>query len=316
MIDRYGRNIDYLRLSITERCTLKCEYCRSDEGLCPKKAELSKHDFTRIVKAMASLGIRKIRLTGGEPLLRKDVVEMITEFSAISGIEEIVMTTNAQQLKGMAKKLKDAGLSRLNISIDSLNEQKYRNITRGGDLKAVLSGIEEAIEAELLPIKLNAVIMRGRNDDEIDDFIALTKDKPINMRFIELMPIGKLGTDPSLRVPSEELIAARPYLKPVRPMYDSQPSADYRIDGYIGSVGFISPVSNKFCGKCNRVRVMSDGILKQCLGDNSEVSLKNALSGTDEQLKKAIRQAIFDKPKQHNFDKGFSSQRQMNAIGG
>ncbi len=316
MIDKFGRNIEYLRISVTERCTLKCAYCRSDEGMCPKKEELSALEFLRIVKIMTKIGVKKIRITGGEPLLRKDIVKIVEMFSQVPEIEEIAMTTNGQMLKEMVTKLKKAGLSRLNISLDSLNSEKYAKITGCGDLSNVLDGIEEAIIEGLLPIKVNVVLVRGTNDDEIDDFIEFTRENPIDVRFIELMPMGKLGEDPTLRVPTEEILAAHPELKPVPKRYPSQPSVDYMVDGYKGRVGFISPVSHKFCGDCNRVRVMSDGMLRTCLGDNAEVSLKTALTQGDDTLLEVIREAVYDKPAGHCFEKGFKSVKDMSMIGG
>jgi GTP 3',8-cyclase len=316
MIDNFGRNIEYLRISVTERCTLKCAYCRSDEGLCPKKAELSALEFLRIVKAMAMIGIKKIRITGGEPLLRKDIVTLVEMFSQVPEIEEIAMTTNGQMLKEMVTKLKKAGLSRLNISLDSLNSEKYSKITGGGYLSNVLEGIQKAVLEELLPIKVNVVLVRGTNDDEIDDFIEFTRENAIDVRFIELMPMGKLGENPNLRIPTEEILAAHPELKPVPKRYPSQPSIDYMVDGHKGRVGFISPVSHKFCGDCNRVRIMSDGMLRTCLGDNAEVLLKPALLQGDDALLEVIRKSVFDKPKGHCFEKGFKSVKDMSMIGG
>jgi cyclic pyranopterin phosphate synthase len=316
MIDNCGRKIEYLRLSLTERCTLKCEYCRADEGICPKKAELSADEFVRVAKACAQLGINKVRLTGGEPMLRRDIVEIVSRIAAINGIGELTMTTNAQQLVGMSQKLKTAGLARLNISMDSLDPDKYRRMT-GGELEPVLTSIDEAIEAGLLPLKVNAVVVRGTNDDEIDDFIAFAKDRPVDVRFIELMPMGRLGQDEGLRVPSDELIAPRPYLIPVAPRYAGQPSSDYLVEGHLGRIGFISPISHKFCGDCNRIRILSDGMLRPCLGKNGEISLKEAIASGDEGvLLEAIRAAVFDKPVGHNFEKGFSPQKDMSKIGG
>ncbi len=316
MKDHFGRSIEYLRLSLTERCTLKCAYCRAGEGDCPKQRELSAAEFARIARVMASLGINKIRLTGGEPMLRRDLEEIIARLAAIPEIEEIAMTTNAQHLPGRAAALRAAGLTRLNISIDSLKPDRYREMTGGGELAPVRKGIEEAIEAGMLPLKLNAVLLRGVNDDEIDDFISLTKDKPLDMRFIELMPLSADG-DVSRRVSPDEILAARPWLKPLPPRYISQPSEDYAVDGYRGRVGFISPVSHKFCGNCNRVRVMSDGMLRPCLGDNREVSLKEALLCSDDALlTQTIRESIFCKPEGHTFVGGFASNKNMSRIGG
>ncbi len=316
MMDQYGRNIEYVRLSLTERCTLQCEYCRAAEGICPKMAEMSADEIERIVIAMAKIGVRKVRLTGGEPMLRRDIIDIVERIARIEGIEEIAMTTNAQQLVGKSKELKEAGLTRLNISMDSLDPDKYRKMT-GGELAPVITSIDEAIEAGLLPLKINAVVIRGQNDDEIDDFIALAKDKPVDVRFIELMPMGRLGQDESLRVSTDEMVATRPYLIPLTPRYLSQPSTDYSIKGYRGRIGFISPISHKFCGDCNRVRVLSDGTLRPCLGDNSEVSLRETLdSGDDEILLNVIRAAVFGKPVGHNFQDGFAPKRDMSKIGG
>ncbi|MEL7608979.1 MAG: GTP 3',8-cyclase MoaA [Bacillota bacterium] len=316
MQDRFGRAIEYLRLSITERCTLRCAYCRAQEGDCPKERELSTEEFVRIVRAMAKLGVNKIRVTGGEPLLRRDVVTLVERFGQVPGIKEIALTTNAQQLYDLVRPLKSAGLTRLNISMDSLNEEKYRSITGGGELAPVLKAIDRCIEEELLPLKVNMVVMRGVNDDEVDALIELAKSRPIDVRFIELMPIGALGQNPKLRVPSDELIKARPRLVPIPPRYQGQPSRDYKIEGYVGRIGFISPISHQFCGECNRVRVMSDGMLRPCLGDNGEISLKAALAEGDDALLKTIEDAIYQKPEGHCFSAPFVSAKNMSKIGG
>jgi len=264
---------------------------------------------------MTQLGVNKIRLTGGEPMLRKDLIEIVTLLASIPGVEELAMTTNAQHLPGKAASLRAAGLTRLNISMDSLRADRYRELT-GGELAPVLAGIDEAIQAGLLPLKLNAVLLKGINDDEIDDFIALTKDRPLDVRFIELMPMNALG-DMSRRVPPEEILKARPYLKPLPPRYVGQPAEEYIVEGHMGRVGLISPVSHKFCGNCNRVRVTSDGTPRPCLGDNREVSLREALREEgDEALVKAIRGAIYGKPEGHTFEEGFKPNRGMDRIGG
>jgi cyclic pyranopterin phosphate synthase len=315
MIDQFGRNIQYLRLSVTERCTLRCVYCRRDEGFCPKAAELSSDEFFRIANVCVGLGINRIRLTGGEPLLRKDIVDIVKKLSMLEGVEELTMTSNGQMLSDQAQSLKQAGLTRINISIDSLDPKKYKEIT-GGDLNAVLAGINEAVRVGLHPVKLNMVLVKGVNDSEVDDLIALSKDRPIDVRIIELMPMAELGQDRSLIVNNDELIAARPYLKPVESRYTGQPSTDFTIEGYQGRIGFISPMYHRFCSTCNRVRVMSDGMLRPCLGDNSEISLKEALLAGDEVLKSTIRNAIFNKPAGHHFELGFESQKSMTRIGG
>ena len=316
MIDRFGRSIDYLRLSVTERCTLRCTYCRVEEGICPKAHELSADEFERIVRACARLGIHKVRITGGEPLLRKDILEIIRRLSAIDEIKEITMTTNAQQLAGRAGALKAAGLKRMNISLDTLDADKYREMT-GGELSTVLSAIDEVIEAQLLPVKINTVIVKGKNDDEVDALMGLAKERPIEVRFIELMPIGELGQNGALRVNNDELIAARPYLQPLPPCYPGQPARDYAVDGYKGRVGFISPLSHKFCASCNRIRVMSDGKIRPCLGNNGEVETQELLAQGDEMaLLDTIRSAIYHKPIGHHFNTGFISVKNMSRIGG
>lgn len=315
MRDGFGRDIDYLRLSVTERCNLRCTYCRADEGDCPKARELSADEFTQAVRVFAKLGIRKVRLTGGEPLLRKDILEIVQNIAAINGIKEISMTTNAQQLDGRAARLKQAGLNRVNISIDSLKPDRFKEMC-GGDLALVFKGIEESIDAGLTPVKLNVVLIHGRNDDEVDDFIEFTRTRPIDVRFIELMPLGVLGQNMSLRVNNAELISARPHLIPLPPRYPSQPSRDYQVNGYMGRVGFISPHSQKFCHLCNRIRLMSDGQLRMCLGDNLEVSILEGLRDGEEALEKIIHDAILHKPMQHEFEEKFLPNKNMSRIGG
>jgi cyclic pyranopterin phosphate synthase len=315
MLDHIGRPITYLRLSVTERCNLRCSYCRKEEGDCPKVKECSAEEFIRIARACAALGIRKVRVTGGEPLLRRDILAIVQGLSAIEGIEEVTMTTNAQFLASQAADLKKAGLSRINISLDSLNTDKFREMT-GGNLREVLAGVDAAIQAGLQPVKINAVLIRGRNDDEVDDFIELTREKPVDVRLIELMPLGGAWQADSLRVDNSELIARRPYLIPLPPRYAGQPARDFRVEGHLGRVGFISPISHRFCADCNRVRVMSDGTLRPCLGNNLEFSLKDALAGSDEELLEAVRAAIYAKPVGHHFEREFKSVRNMSRIGG
>ncbi len=315
MLDQFGRQIDYLRVSVTERCNLRCTYCRAEEGDCPKERELTADEFTRIVSVFADLGIKKVRLTGGEPLLRKDIMKIIKNISVIEGIRDLSMTTNAQQLNGRARLLRSAGLNRVNISMDSLKPDRFKAMC-GGNLDLVLKGIEESMDAGLTPVKINVVLVKGRNDDEVDDFIELTRDRPLDVRFIELMPLGELGQHGSLRVNNTELISARPHLKPLAPRYPSQPSRDYQVEGYLGRVGFISPHSQKFCRSCNRVRLMSDGNLRMCLGDNSELSLLEALNNGEDALKQLIAGAIYNKPAQHEFDRTFIPNKNMSKIGG
>jgi len=313
--DSFGREIDYLRLSLTERCTLRCVYCRVDEGYCPKAQELSAEEFLLIAKAAVDLGVKRIRLTGGEPLLRKDLLQIVGGIAVLPGLEDLSMTTNAQMLAKIAPDLKAAGLRRLNISIDSLNQDLFKKLT-GGSLQKVLDGIDAAIAAGFEPIKINVVLMRGVNDHEIDDFIALTAKHKIDVRFIEYMPIGNHTSSSQLRLNNLELIAARPWLKPLPPRLHGQPSSDYTYDGALGRVGFISPISHRFCADCNRIRIMSDGCLRTCLGRDAEVSLRGALDEGKDALKQIMRQAILEKPKQHCFDQEALELRNMSGIGG
>jgi len=261
------------------------------------------------------LGIQKVRLTGGEPLLRKDILEIVERIARLEGLQDLSMTTNAQMLPGKAQLLKQAGLRRLNISLDSLKPEVFHELT-GGDIQPVLQGMEEAVEAGLLPLKLNVVLVRGINDGEIDDFIALTRDRPIDVRFIELMPIGDHGENTARRISNQEVLNARPYLQPLPARYPGQPSSDYQVPGYRGRVGFISPISHQFCADCNRIRVMSDGTLRPCLGVDREIPLTSAIAQDDDALREAIQTAIFKKPAAHRFESCTFEERNMSRIGG
>ena len=294
---------------------MRCIYCRKDEGACPKAAELSADDLVRITRSCINLGIDRVRLTGGEPLLRKDILEIISGIKKTDGITDISMTSNGQMLAGMADDLKKAGLTRINISLDSLDPAKFHELT-GGDLEKVFEGLQQALDAGLAPVKINTVLIKGINDDEVDDLIALTRDRPLDVRIIELMPMTGQGANSSLRINNDDLIKARPYLKPISARYTGQPSRDYQIEGYQGRVGFISPIYHRFCSDCNRIRVMSDGRLRLCLGREVEVSLKEALQAGDETLTNVIRDAIYRKPLEHGFETDFVAEREMIRIGG
>ena len=315
MLDNFGREITYLRLSVTERCSLRCLYCRADEGLCPKQVELNTQDLVRIVDACADLGINRVRLTGGEPLLRRDIVQIVSGIRANSKIRDISLTTNAQMLAEYAAGLKQAGLDRVNISLDSLKPDVFHQMT-GGDLEKVKAGINASIEAGLDPIKINVVLVRGWNDLEVDDFVALTKDHALDVRFIEYMPIGERSQSEHLRVDNSKILQEHPTLQPVPPRNPGQPSRDYQIPGYKGRVGFISPISHQFCADCNRIRVISDGTLRTCLGQEQEVSLVQALAEGDEALKEKIRIAVLSKSAGHNFRTAQLNARGMSKIGG
>ncbi|MPW26667.1 GTP 3',8-cyclase MoaA [Alkalibaculum sp. M08DMB] len=320
MKDQFQREIKYLRISITERCNLKCIYCSPGEGEDCKEEKtryLTPSEIELVVRSMAKVGISKVRITGGEPLIRNDVCEIIERVASVSGIEDISLTTNGIKLDKMAEGLKKAGLNRLNISLDSLNEERFSYITGGGKLKNTLKGIEKSLELGLQPVKINTVLVKGINDSEIESFIELTKDRPIEVRFIELMPIGKFGEENSDKIiANEQIIKAHPQF-----IYDGksncgQPATYYTIEGYKGKIGFISPMSHKFCTTCNRVRLTYDGLIKPCLGNNGEIDLLDTIQNHPERLDREIRQIIFNKPKGHNFGSDFSSKRNMNTIGG
>lgn len=312
MLDSYGRSIEYLRLSVTQRCQQKCTYCSKSSGFCIKDSELSAERLVMIAKACAQLGFNKIRLTGGEPLLRRDICEIVTGISALKSLGDIAITTNGQLLKDCARDLKQAGLMRCNISLDSLRADKYKEIT-GGDLQSVLGGIHAAQSCGLDPIKLNVVLIKGKNDDEIDDFIELAKENPLEIRFIELMPLGDGGQE---GINNSEILRQREWLRPDECQNSSQPAAVYSAQGFKGKIGFISPISHSFCANCNRIRVTSDGYIRPCLGSNLEYSLKEALEGTEDALKQCIVQAVTNKPKGSCFGQGFKTNRKMNRIGG
>jgi cyclic pyranopterin phosphate synthase len=320
MTDSRGRNIEYLRLSLTDKCNLRCSYCR-DASESPTGFGLSPAQIERVVGCMARLGIVKVRLTGGEPLMRRDLEEIVEAVSAHKAIRDICMTTNAHGLAARAGALKKAGLMRINISLDSLDKKRFTEITGGGDLNQVLEGIDAALDAGLSPVILNCVVIRGRNDDEIVGFIALAKEKPLHVRFIELMPMGGAKND-ELRIGNDEILKRRPELAPVVAQNAGQPAVEYTAKNFLGTVGFISPMTRPFCNNCSRVRITHDGKLRPCLGGDAETDLLPLLGeirggeSDDDALLEKIKQTIFNKPKGHRFNEDFVSARRMNRIGG
>ena len=314
MVDAYGRTIAYLRFSLTERCNLRCLYCRDAGETCKAIGELTADQICRIVAQAAALDIHKVRLTGGEPLLRPDLEEIVSCIAGMGQIDDLCMTTNAIGLADRAQALKQAGLHRLNISLDSLQPERYERLTRGGNISEVWNGIERALAVGLTPLKLNCVVVRGENDAEIADFIELARRYPIEVRFIELMP---MGADRSLRaVSNQTILGAYPALRPLPPRDMSQPAQDYTADGFAGRVGFISPMSQRFCQFCNRIRVTADGRLLPCLGGGREVSLREALEQDDLALREVIRQGILQKPQESAFGEQHGPCRRMSRIGG
>lgn len=319
MIDQFGRNIEYLRLSITDKCNMKCIYCNPDGKLCtpPESFQLSVNDIERTVKAMVRVGIKKVRITGGEPTVRPDLIDIVARIAAIEGIEDISMTTNGLRLPQLAVQLKQAGLHRLNISLDSLDPVKFEEITGGGKLSTVLEGIDLALSIGLTPIKINTVLIRGINDNEIDGLIGLAKDRPIDVRFIELMPIGPYGElNKGSILTSDEVLAKRPKLTLLERDDKGAPAVYYGIEGYQGRIGFISPISHEFCGDCNRIRVTADGKIRPCLGQNGEVDITPFFALDEAEFDAKIADIIHHKPRGHHFNEAFNSKRNMNRIGG
>jgi molybdenum cofactor biosynthesis protein A, bacterial len=278
---------------------------------------LTFEEIERIVKASASLGIKKYRITGGEPLARKGIVDLVGRISRIDGVEELAMTTNGTMLAQHAEALKNAGLQRVNISVDSLIYHKYEEITRGGDLDAAFDGVNAALKYGLTPLKLNVVAIDGFNDDEILNFVQLTINHPIDIRFIELMPVGQAGKDSEYRYLSSDAIKKKlPSLIPLNKQ--DGVSELYKYPEAQGSIGFISPMSNQFCNTCDKIRLTADGKLKPCLHTDEEIDLKDVLnSGNDDILKDTIKNAILHKGDKHHLNDGAKPvDRSMNQIGG
>lgn len=313
--DRFDRTLDYLRLSVTDQCNLRCSYCMPERGIPLIKPEdiMSKEEILALARAFVDLGVTKIRLTGGEPTLRPDLTEIIRGLKAM-GVREIVMTTNGVLLPEKAEEYKAAGLNRVNISLDTLDPAKYREITRGGDISRVLAGIDRALELDLAPIKLNVVLMRGFNDDEVDDLIELTKDPRIHVRFIELMPLGQAEDKKSSFMPVGEIIQRYPDFIEL-PSYDHSVARRFKKPGYQGTVGFINPISCNFCADCNRIRVSSSGNLRLCLHAGEVANLKSAIPDPDK-LKQLILKSIEQKPESHHLEIKSEAGTNMNEIGG
>lgn len=317
MTDSFGREIYYLRLSVTDLCNLRCRYCMPEEGVCKKQHEsmLTEDEMITAVRAAASLGITKVRITGGEPLVKKNILSICERCAGVEGIKELCMTTNAVLLPQMAGDLKAAGVKRLNISLDTLDPDKYAYITRTGTLEQALSGIESALNAGFERIKINTVLIGGFNDGEIPELAGLTRKYPVDVRFIELMPMTENEEfGQKAYVPNTEVLASLPELKPVD-------SADgvarmYQLRGALGNVGLISAVSSHFCASCNRIRLTADGNLKPCLHSNQEFTIK----GLDyDGMRREIERTIVAKPACHaplSSTERSSAGRSMNRIGG
>lgn len=325
MIDSYGRRIDYLRISLTDACNLRCVYCMPEDMRFKPRAELLQDDeILAIVRAAAELGTTKIRLTGGEPTIRPGVVELVRSIASVPGIAKVAMTTNGLLLADLAEPLAQAGLQALNVSIDTLNPAKFRRITRWGDLHRVWDGVAAAEAAGIHPLKLNAVVTRGFNEEEVVDLARLSIDRRWHIRFIELMPLGSVADFQQESVVSSAETQARieAELGPLHPVpgHDGHdPARPYRLAGAQGQIGFISTVTEPFCAGCNRYRLTADGKLRLCLLRDREVDLLTPLRQgcTVEALKTIIRTAVWNKPWGHGLPNGDVPQlRVMSQIGG
>jgi cyclic pyranopterin phosphate synthase len=320
--DNFNRHIDYLRISVTDRCNLRCIYCMPAEGV----KNLSHNDVLRyeeiatVARAAAELGINKLRLTGGEPLVRLGITDLVRMLSAIDGIDDIALTTNGTLLRRYASELKEAGLKRVNISLDSLQKDRYNQITRIGKLDDALEGIAFAKEIGLNPVKVNMVVIRGINDDEVTDFARLSIDQEWNVRFIEPMPFVD-GTQFSF-VPISEVTERLKVLGEMEPYPSSNgngPAKYYKFAGATGTIGFISPMSECFCSSCNRLRLTVDGMLRPCLMSDTELDIKPALrnEGSFSDVKERLMQAIKAKPERYTLVTGQSQKgRTMCQLGG
>ncbi|ABB30546.1 molybdenum cofactor biosynthesis protein A [Geobacter metallireducens RCH3] len=308
LVDSHGRRINYLRLSVTDRCNLRCRYCMPAEGveMLSHGEILSYEELSRIARAAVAIGIEKIRITGGEPLVRRGIVPFLAGIAALPGLRQLVLTTNGILLPEMAADLRRAGVQRLNISLDSLKPETFRDITRTGNVERVLAGIDAAVVAGFPPPKINMVVMRGVNDDEVVDFARLTLDHPYTVRFIEYMPATREENWQRLCIPAQEVldrIAASHELEPVERGAMAGPSRDFRIRGAVGTIGVISAVSGHFCGECNRIRVTSTGMAKSCLFSDEGLDLKPFLGeNAPPVLEDALRRLVGCKPARHGMD--------------
>jgi GTP 3',8-cyclase len=327
MIDEHNRHINYLRVSVTDRCNLRCRYCMPKEGLSLTGHEdiLRYEEILRIIRVAVKMGVAKVRITGGEPLVRRGVVDFIAQLKGVEGLQDISLTTNGILLGNCAAGLFAAGVKRINISLDSLNAEKYGRITCGGDLAAVLRGIDAVRRIGFSPVKINVVVIKGINDDEVLDFAGLTLDKPYQVRFIELMPFGFNSSDRYLsnEVVMERIGAAyRLDAVTAAGRGTEGPARMYRIAGGVGEIGFISPLSHSFCSSCNRLRLTADGHLRACLLMDEEIDLKSPLREgcSDEDIEDLIRGAVLKKTGHHEATGGEGKPKkcakQMFSIGG
>jgi cyclic pyranopterin phosphate synthase len=321
--DQWGRSIEYLRISVTDRCNFRCVYCMPKEGLqwLPKAEILSYEEITEVVRQLAPLGLRRLRITGGEPTIRPDLESLIRQLKSLPGIEDIALSTNGAKLPQLASALRDAGLDRVNMSADSLRPDRIAAIARRDLGFDPVAAAKAADSAGLSPLKINVVVLRGTNDDEVEDFARLTIDHPWHVRFIELMPVGDLRELTwDHVVPSDEVLERIARLGALAPdggpAKGNGPAKYYRLGGAAGTVGVITPMTHTYCGSCNRVRLTADGRLRTCLYGDHEVNLRDPLR-RGEALEPLFRQALADKPKEHDLlQMRVGGLRALSQVGG
>jgi cyclic pyranopterin phosphate synthase len=328
LIDRFGRRVDYVRLSVTDRCDFRCVYCMAEEmTFAPKKHILSLEEIHEIARAFVESGVEKVRLTGGEPLIRTNILSLVKSLGQLRGLNQLVLTTNGSQLQRLSGALRELGVTRINISLDSLQPRRFRQLTRHGNLDQVIAGIDAAIAAKFDRIRLNAVILKGRNCDEVIDLVDFALQRGVDIAFIEEMPLGMIDEhDRALSFCSSEdlrsIITRKYTLEPLENSQDSAgPARYFRTPVGTSRIGFISPHSHNFCHLCNRVRVTAEGRLLLCLGNEHSVDLRRVLRSPDytlDTLKRTIASAISIKPERHHFDHGVEPDivRFMNTTGG
>jgi cyclic pyranopterin phosphate synthase len=326
LLDPYKRKINYLRISVTDKCNLRCRYCMPEEGipLISHKAILTYEEILRIVRVFATEGISKVRLTGGEPLVRKGIIDFISRLSQIEEIKDLSLTTNGMFLKEYARDLKRAGLKRINVSLDSLIKERFCQITHRDEYGRVWNGIEEALRVGLFPIKINMVAIKALNDDEIESFARLTLHLPLTVRFIEYMPSGngeEWKESDILTIPRiKDRLERVGRLIPIPSDRWDGPAKRYRIEGAKGEIGLIGAVSSHFCADCNRLRLTPDGKIRTCLFSDEEIDVREILrkGGSDQNLKERLLDALRAKPERHhiNTHQFKKCQRNMSAIGG
>ncbi|MDD3219647.1 MAG: GTP 3',8-cyclase MoaA [Lachnospiraceae bacterium] len=324
MQDQYGRKIEYLRISVTDKCNFRCVYCMPEDGVeyIEHEEVMRFEEVLRVCRCAVQLGIHEIKITGGEPLVRHGVCDLIRQISAIDGIDSVTLTTNGYLLRQYLPQLKSAGVTGINVSLDTLDPQHFHQITRNDGLSEVLAGIKEAVSIGIPSVKINCVPMRGNQDDFVG-VAMLAKDAPVHVRFIELMPIG-MGQEFD-RISQEQMIenleARIGKLIPVQEHLGNGPAVYYKADGFLGRIGFISAISHEFCQDCNRIRMTVDGYLKLCLNYSSHINVRDYIrsGATDEELEHFLKAAIYGKPRHHGFlekNNAEKESRKMVEIGG